>query len=609
MKKKVAVLLFSMLLFIGAFLYGAYINIEKPDKIKEDSGKGNTAETVLENVWIISGEESKITYFDEDQTVTVDTAMRLSEPLENVIGDITMKNGKVQKVKLKPERVSGKVITMDKDAIQIETDGVLHTYPLADSFKVYRNKDGLKSLTVQNVLVGYDNVEFALGDSELCAGIVEKEAEIHNIRVLIGSSDYKEILHEKLVFTCTSDYTVQSGKKVNSYKAGKKITMKTSNKLLKDGRVIIKPKKASGKIKLLNVTRISGIPCYRGTIEVAKYEDKLSVVNELTMEEYLYAVIPSEMPTDYGAEALKVQAVCARTYAYKQLIQNKFSQYGAHIDDSVASQVYNNIAEDKNSIQAVKDTYGEIILHDKDVIEAYYFSTSWGYTADAKDVWLGRETEYLEGQSQICKDSKEPEEAYDYSDEAEFKKFLKNKKLKTYDSSFPWYRWNVTIPAKDLKTSIEKSLKSRYETNPNLILTLSDGKYVSKPIESIGTVESIEVSNRTKSGLINEIIIKGSNASIKVYSEYNIRLLLAPLHVKIKRNDKNNVNGLNMLPSAFFYVTKNKEKDTFFFSGGGYGHGVGMSQNGAKSMVENGFNYSTILQHFYKDTTLGNLYL
>lgn len=609
MRKKVMILLFSMLLFIGAFLYGAFLNIEKQEKQKEQTKQKESAETLLENVWIISGEESSITYFDNDQTVTVDTAMRLSKSIQNVIGDITMKDGKAQKVRLKPERISGKVITMDQDAIQIETDGVLHTYPLASSFKIYRNKDGLKSLDAKNVLVGYDNVQFALGDSELCAGIVEKDPEIHNIRVLIGTSDYKELLHQSITFTCTSDYTVKSGKKSTSYKAGKRITVKPSSKLLKEGRIIIKPKKASGKVKLLNVNRTGGKPNYRGTIEIAKYEKKLTVVNELTMEEYLYAVIPSEMPTDYGIEALKVQAVCARTYAYKQLIKNSFSQYGAHIDDSVASQVYNNIPEDKNSISAVKATYGEIILHDKDVIEAYYFSTSWGYTADAKDVWLGKETEYLEGQSQTCKDAKRTSETYNYTSEAEFKKFLKNKTIKTYDSSFPWYRWNVTISAKDLKTSVEKGLKSRYEVNPNLILTLSDGKYVSKPIESIGTVNRIEVSNRTKSGLINEVVIQGSEATIKVYSEYNIRLLLAPLEAKIKRNDNSKVDGLNMLPSAFFYVTKNSGKDTFSFRGGGYGHGVGMSQNGAKCMVENGFNYSTILQHYYKDTTIGNLYL
>lgn len=609
MKKKVVILLLSMMLFIGVFLYGAFRNIEKPEKEKEPPLTQQTAETVLENVWIVSGENDQVTYFNEDQTISVETAMSLSEPIKNVIGDITMKDGKVQKIKLKPERISGKVISVDKDIIQIEVDGVVQNYPLVDSFKVYRIQDGLKSLTIQNILVGYDNVDFALGDGKLCAGIVEEELEIKDIRVLLKTSKYEDVLHQSVTFTCTSAYSVKAGKKSITYKAGKKITVKPSSKLMKSGRITIQPKKSSGKIKLLNVKRTCGNPGYRGIIEISKYDDKLTVVNELPMEEYLYAVIPSEMPSNYGTEALKVQAVCARTYAYKQLMRNEFSQYGAHIDDSVASQVYNNIAEDKNSIKAVKDTYGEVMLSENDVIEAYYFSTSWGCTADAKDVWLSEKRGYLEGKSQVCKDSKKTLDNYDFTDESEFKKFLNNKSIKTYDSSFPWYRWNVTVPASELKKSIEKSLKARYEVNPSLILTLCDGQYESKPVESIGTVKDIEVANRTKSGLINEIVIKGSDATIKVCSEYNIRLLLAPLKSTIKRNDKSKIEGLNMLPSAFFLVTKNEKGESFRFQGGGYGHGVGMSQNGAKAMADAGFNYSTILQHYYNNTTIGNLYL
>lgn len=607
MKKKVGILLFSMMLFIGVFLYGAFQNIDKPNKEIGQSHKVESVETVLKNVWIVSGKDSEITYFDEDETVKVETAMKLSQTIEHVIGDLTMKDGKVQKVKLKPERIAGKVLTIGKDTIQLETEGAIHNYPISDGFKVYRNKDGLKSLTVQSILVGYNNVEFALGDGEICAGIVEKELEIHDIRVLINTSKYEKNLHEKVTFTCTSDYTVKKGKTTTSYKANKKISVKPSSKLLASGRIIIKPKKRGGKVKLLNVDRTCGTPGYRGTIEIARYEDKLTVVNELSMEEYLYAVIPSEMPTDYGNEALKVQAVCARTYAYKQLMQNGFSQYGAHIDDSVASQVYNNIKEDKNSIKAVKDTYGEVILREKDVIEAYYYSTSWGCTADAKDVWLNEKNSYLEGKSQICKATPEEEDNFNYAEEKAFKAFLRDKKTKTYDSSFPWYRWNVTISAKELRKSIEKSLKARYEVSPNLILTLSGSKYESLPVDSVGEVKKIEIVNRTKSGLVNEILIEGSEKTIKVYSEYNIRLLLAPLEATIKRNDKSRIEGLNLLPSAFFSVTK--KENQYYFQGGGYGHGVGMSQNGAKEMANQGFNYSTILQHYYSDTTIGNLYL
>lgn len=609
MKKKVVFLLFSMMLFIGVFLYGAFEKIDKPSEEAEPSIAPQGDEVTLKNVWIISGEKSEITYFKDNETITVETETELSEPIKEVIGDLTIKNKKVQKVKLKPDKINGKVIAIDENTIQIEIDGTIHTYPIADDFKVFRYKDELESLTLKHILVGYSNADFILADDEICAGVIEQEAEINNIRVLLRTSDLKDLTHETVSFTCTSEYTVKMGDNTKSYKAGKKITVKPSSKIMKSGRIIITPKKASGKVKLLNVNRSCGAPCYRGKVEISKYEDKLTVVNELPLEEYLYAVIPSEMPSGYGEEALKVQAVCARTYAYKQLLQNNYSQYGAHIDDSVASQVYNNISEDKNSIQAVKDTYGEVLLYENNVIEAYYFSTSWGCTADAKDVWLSDENSYLEGDIQINKDSKETMETYDFSEEEEFEAFLKNKKISTYDSSYPWYRWNVTISGKQLKKSIEKNLKARYEVNPNLILTLEKDQYVSKPIESIGEVESLEVANRTTSGLINELIIKGSDATIKVCTEYNIRLLLAPSECTIKRNDKSKVEGLAMLPSAFFSIVQNGNESTFTFKGGGYGHGVGMSQNGAKAMADAGFNYSSILQHYYNGTTIGNLYL
>ena len=122
------------------------------------------------------------------------------------------------------------------------------------------------------------------------------------------------------------------------------------------------------------------------------------IVNELPLEEYLYAVIPSEMPTYYGLEPLKVQAVCARSYAYRHLIANSLSSYGAHVDDSVSYQVYNNIEENEDSVLAVKDTYGKVLEYDGDVITAYYFSTSCGHTTSVEDVWAnGIATPYLTG--------------------------------------------------------------------------------------------------------------------------------------------------------------------------------------------------------------------
>ena len=75
-------------------------------------------------------------------------------------------------------------------------------------------------------------------------------------------------------------------------------------------------------------------PSYRGHIELLRTADGIAVVNELPLEEYLYSVVPSEMPASYPLEALKAQAICARTYAYGHMLRAGYPRYGAHVDDS-----------------------------------------------------------------------------------------------------------------------------------------------------------------------------------------------------------------------------------------------------------------------------------
>ena len=123
------------------------------------------------------------------------------------------------------------------------------------------------------------------------------------------------------------------------------------------GRISITTVNKEDKITILNVNKSYGNPSYRGDIEIALYDEGLVIINEVPIEEYLYAVVPSEMPVRFGVEALKVQAVCARSYAYKQLMNNSYGKYGAHVDDSVNFQVYNNVEEKEDSIRAVKGTF------------------------------------------------------------------------------------------------------------------------------------------------------------------------------------------------------------------------------------------------------------
>ena len=141
------------------------------------------------------------------------------------------------------------------------------------------------------------------------------------------------------------------------------------------------------KIILKSVNRNQGIPAYRGTLELVNTEKGIVVVNELSLEEYLYSVVPSEMPASYPEEALCAQAICARTYAYAHMQNAAFPEFGAHVDDSTSYQVYNNILEQERTTTAVKDTYGKLLFTGQgELAGTYYYSTSCGIGSDA-NVW------------------------------------------------------------------------------------------------------------------------------------------------------------------------------------------------------------------------------
>lgn len=121
---------------------------------------------------------------------------------------------------------------------------------------------------------------------------------------------------------------------------------------------------------------------YGGSMEVRCLGDGYTLVNSLPLERYLQDVVPSEMPASYEPEALKAQAVCARSYACIQLLRGDLAEYGAHIDDSTAYQVYNRVTDADAAREAVIATQGEVLSYQGNIVEAYYFSTSMGYTAE-----------------------------------------------------------------------------------------------------------------------------------------------------------------------------------------------------------------------------------
>lgn len=557
---------------------------------------------VYKNIWLEKGENTTVTASigGGKRTFEVET---LQAGFEQTIGDIYIEDGKVVSITLKKEKIDGKVLMVNDSQVEIENYGVLN---LDENFHVYRTYGSVKEGSISEILVGYDLADFVVADGKVCAAIISRTLTADNIRVLIMSTGYTSLLHDRVSFTGTSDYTVKYGDKTEEHKAGEIIDLYPDCEQLMDGRVTINSSDPEGKIKILTVERSYGNPSYRGTIEVARSDDRLALINDVLIEEYLYAVVPSEMPNRFGVEALKVQAVCARSYAYRQLLNNSYSKYGAHVDDSVNFQVYNNVEEKENATRAVQETYGEVAVYEGNPITTYYYSTSCGHTSD-NTIWGGNPAScpYL-----VSKTVNKQGENTDLSSEEAFSEFIHTVNEEDFDYGFGYYRWNIRMSLSEITNSVNEYIYSRYCANPGSIKTLENGCFVSKEIRNVGDVTGIEVESRSSGGALMSIIIYGTKETVRVENELNIRYVLCPRDNPIALL-KGDTTTFYILPSAYCMFEKYEENGEigYVITGGGYGHGIGMSQNAVSSMVAAGMKYDEILEFFYEGTTLKNVYL
>lgn len=609
-QKKLLLILIAV--FIILFLILRSVIQETPD----ETGESKKEQTVLSSVWVTVKSDHQVSLYQNGKEKNYRYNVSDNE-LKSGFCEVELEDNHIRKI-TPLKLVKEKVLSYDGENLVLLQNGESITYPVAPDFQVFHlTAEGTVSKTDQLVYVGYSLSGFAIREGTVMGAVVEQELVPDRIRVLLRSDGYENLYHDKVRVTSKEPFTICYGSKKKSYEAGETVTIKKEDSRLKKDRITITADTEDGKIQVLSIKRGETNPSYRGSLELSKGTEGIYLVNELDLEAYLYSVVPSEMPNNYGLEALKVQAVCARTYAYGQIQSDQYGKYGAHLDDSVAFQVYNQTPETKESIQAVDETRGQILSCDGHPISTYYFSTSCGHTASAKDVWMNQsESEYLKGKLQTAKESEDDKTKWGYkktgvyenlSKDSVFRRFLADDSFCTYDSDFAWYRWRVSIKASDLEKTINASIAERYKANPELILTKNKkGDYVSKPIETIGTLKSISIGERAESGILTYLVIKGSKAEVKVISEYNIRVLLAPKYDEIYRQDNSTIKGMNILPSAFLILDQEKKNGNVFYliQGGGYGHGVGMSQNGVLSMVKEGYPYEEILSHYYSETEI-----
>ncbi len=588
------------------------------------------------------------------------------------VADVELTDGTVTSVEVKQEKINGKILGADEAGIEVEGYGKL---PLAADYRGYRLYDSLEMCTADDLRFGYDFTDLCMENGEICAVLMVKEEAMEYIRVLIRASDYSGSFHDAPVVTCDTGFTVVYGsyddQKQEAHGAGEELEFGYDSSYFETERVRIVPDVLTGKIIFKNCNRSQGTPSYRGQMEFLRTEDGIVAVNEVLLEEYLYSVVPSEMPAKYPFEALKAQAVCARTYAYGHMEHAGYPRYGAHVDDSTSYQVYNNILEQESTTTAVKETYGQLLRTENGGLAGtYYYSTSCGVGSDA-NVWKTEAAPaltYLRGKSlsrtafaEALAAASRAEGGGDAAnaasqgedggfgaegdgptadgpenggsgadaagqaendgnttadigellrDEAAFSAFISSVNEDDFESGEGWYRWTYQAEELDKEHMLE-TLQKRYAANSKLVLTWKDGAYVSETIDSLNDITDIYIEKRGSGGVADELVIEAGSQKIKVISEHNIRYVLNDGRADVVRQDGSRVASANLLPSGFFIIEAGKENGNvigYTLTGGGFGHGVGMSQNGARAMAASGYSAGEILLYFYENCRIENIY-
>lgn len=352
--------------------------------------------------------------------------------------------------------------------------------------------------------------------------------------------------------------------------------------------------KGEEEIFVTSLNRACGHPSYQGTLEIWREGERLVLLNEVPLEEYVKGVLPSEMPSSYPLEALKAQAVCARTYAKMKQENKVYPQYDAAVDDSTACQVYRNLETTAKGNLAVEKTAGEALTKEGGgYAECYYYSTSCG-RGTTMAVWHGGEVE-----RPIL--SKSEEEVVLMNQD--FFDYIGQKQEGHLEAAEAFYRWNYRCEKADMQ-EIFRRCKSRQAVNDKLIWAESkkDGATLEITKEKLGNIMDMSIVERQEGGVADCLKISCKNGILYVWGEYNIRHVLSQGGaVKLQNETDFQVNEL--LPSAFISLQSicNKKGNMvgYIVVGGGFGHGVGLSQNGAKHMAIAGNHYREILGTYY----------
>ena len=499
---------------------------------------------ILRNAYIISNTEEKLTFLYDYKTYEVDGVLAQEY---TGIGDIHVNGKKISKIAIKPEHIEGVLESYTEGEIVLKEHGIERKN---SSLPIYQVVDGqIKQREWTHMILGVSKIQCVLEKGIVCGILLQEDVIPTDIRVLMknGSNNF----HPQVYVKKKSDGMIID---INTYMIDAGLTRYT----LEDPQGLVVCDKDGKALEEV----------FEGKLYFHLEPQGIVIVNEVSMDTYLKYVLPSEMPRTFGAEALKAQAVCARTYAYVHMNNQSYAKYGANMDDTTNFQAYHNTYRTQETDAAVDATIGEVATCNGELISCYYFSTSPGVTNNVTS-WGGDEQEYI-----ACA-GLEFTSGLDLTNDSDFSRFMTTQMV-SYDAVSNYYRWKAVLDISRIKDK-EK-----------------------------GALKALTVKSRNEAGYVTELELQYDNKIEILKKENDIRKTLGKyLQEVILQNEQVRMD-LSMLPSACFEVLTNADGQ-IVLRGGGNGHGIGMSQYGARGMAEKGYSYKEILDYYYENVVVKKL--
>jgi SpoIID/LytB domain protein len=305
---------------------------------------------------------------------------------------------------------------------------------------------------------------------------------------------------------------------------------------------------------------------YRGDFLIIYENSALTLVNIINMEEYLYGVVPSEIPPTWPIEALKAQAVAARTYTFMHM--ERHEKAGFDVCNTQHCAVYSGVdGETKATNEAVNSTRGQVLYGSNyRMLNTFYSEDCGGHTQDVNEVWGLKKVASLGG----VYDGKRSEWNFPLQpfDLEEYVRTRPDTYCKTYGAGETSFRWIRYLNADDLAYYVDK--------NTNL-----------------GRIKEIRPIRRAQGGALVKVYIEGDKGS-KTYGFDSMRNVLG----KIRSN---------VIKWEYLKDEKGFIKEIYIY-GAGWGHGVGMCQRGIKGMADDKEGYESILYHYFPGSYIKTRY-